>query len=129
MEKIIHLLTENDRKSFVRYLRQRNKRNDVRNIDLFRRILDRRTAPLQQELGVNAYNALKKRLKDNLIEFCGSLLFEREATTERDLQKRILIARKLLETGESKEAVKLLKRAEEQARSINSFALLNEVYH
>ncbi len=61
--------------------------------------------------------------------FCGILLFEREATTERDLQKRILIARKLLETGESKEAVKLLKRAEEQARSINSFALLNEVYH
>lgn len=126
---IINLLTTTEKQKFIRFLDKKNKRHDTRNITLFSAI-DRGEADLiRQEIGTNAFNVLKKRLMDNLIDFLANLSLEQEASLEVQLMKRILVVRKLLDNQLEKKGFKLLKRAEDMAIEIGQLTLLNEIYH
>lgn len=126
---IINLLDSNERQDFIRYLDARNKRHDTRNISLFVAVENGNTDLIQEEIGTNAFNVLKKRLVDNLIDFLANLSLEKEASLEVQLMKRILVVRKLLDNQLEKKGFKLLKRAEEKAIEVGQLTLLNEIYH
>ena len=129
IESLIHSLSLNDQKAFVSYLKQRNKRRDTRNVDLFRSFLAGKERSIQSEIGMNAYYVLKKRLSDNLLDFLANKSFESEASNEIQVIKDTLLARKLLLAGETKISFKLLLKAEKAAVELEHYSLLNEVYH
>lgn len=126
---IISLLTTTEKQEFIRFLDRKNKRHDTRNITLFSAIDKGEADLIRQEIGTNAFNVLKKRLMDNLIDFLANLSLEKEASLEVQLMKRILVVRKLLDNRLEKKGFKLLKRAEELAMEAGQLTLLNEIYH
>ncbi len=125
---LISLLSESDRLGFVDYLKSRNKRPGIRNIDLFKKLLAQKEHKLKEELGSNAYNVLKKRLTDNLLDYVSIKTVEQEATQEITIIRMLLIARKLFAHQKKKSAFYVLKKAERLAETINHYSLLNEIY-
>jgi len=125
----ISLLSPAELKAFVRYLDDRNKRHDTRNIAFIKALEKGTEAEIKREIGANAYNVLKKRVADRLVDFMASLSLEKEASIEVQLIKWILVARKFLDNQQEKKGFKLLKRAEERALEVEQLTLLNEIYH
>ena len=120
--------------SFVHFLRKKNKRADVKNIELYRLI--RKGVP-QKELDTalygatnrNAYHALSKRLQDSLIDFIATRSFETETSEDMQVLKWILVARILYEQNQHKPAKKLLTKATKKAQELDLYAYLVESYH
>ncbi|MEM9023478.1 MAG: hypothetical protein AAGB22_07035, partial [Bacteroidota bacterium] len=81
------------------------------------------------EIGANAYNALKKRLTDQLIEFSAGRLLSRELSAENHVIRLVVVARKLFSAHADHTAYMLLKKAEKLAIRLDHYALLNEIYH
>ena len=115
--------------SFVNYLERRNKRLDTRNVSLYKALLKNEEHLIFDEIGANAYNALKKRLTDQLIEFSGSQFLSNELSSENQVIKLIVLSRKLFAVNHVKTGYVLLKRAEKKALGLDHFSLLNEIYH
>jgi hypothetical protein len=126
---LISVLNKSEHSDFVRYLTSRNKRHDVRNIDLFKAVIGGREAILKDELGFNAYNVLAKRVSDRLLDFIASKTLSEEATEEIAIIKMILVARKLFLYDKIKLGFRLITKAEKAAISLRHFTLLNEIYH
>tara|TARA_B110000285_G_scaffold58438_1_gene66863 strand:- start:413 stop:1894 length:1482 start_codon:yes stop_codon:yes gene_type:complete len=129
INELISLLSKAERRSFVGYLSARNKRHDTRNIDLFKALIDEREEVIKTEIGSNAYNVLKKRLYDRLVDFISTRSLQTEVSTEIEIIKRLLLARKLFAYSKYKLAFKTLHKLEAEAIEINHFTLLNEIYH
>jgi len=125
---LIALLSDSERLGFLDYMKSRNKRPGIRNIDLFKKLLNQKEQLLKEELGANAYNVLKKRLTDNLLDFVSIKTVEQEATQETTIIRLLLIARKLFAHQKKKSAFYVLKKAERLAEPINHYSLLNEIY-
>ena len=123
------LLSKAEQRLFTNYLIKRNKRYDHKNVALFKAINNNTTEELKLELGMNAFNVLKKRLSDRLIDFCAQLTFNQEAVEEMYIVKCILVARRLFSYEKYKSANGLLNKAEKEAIKIGHFSLLNEIYH
>ena len=87
----ISLLSPAELKAFVRYLDDRNKRHDTRNIAFIKALEKGTEAEIKREIGANAYNVLKKRVADRLVDFMASLSLEKEASIEVQLIKWILV--------------------------------------
>jgi len=126
---VIKLLSRGEHQKFIKYLSLRNKRNDSKNIDLFKALANGNAMAIKNQIGSNAYNVLKKRLTDRLIDFMAQISFETEATSEIQIIKKLIVARKLFDYEHYKMAFKLLKNAETKAISISHYSLLNEIYH
>jgi hypothetical protein len=106
---------------------KRNKRHDTRNIDLFRSHGD--SIQIKKEIGANAYNVLKKRLKDTLTEFMMIRGLNDETNDDIGIVKQHLFAKRLFSDKCPKLAFKHLQQAETKAKELSKYALLNEIYH
>lgn len=120
--------------SFKSFLRKKNKRTDVKNLELY--TLIKKGTP-QKELDTalygtpnrNAYHALSKRLQDNLIDFIATRNFETETSEDMQVLKWILAARILYEQGQYNPARKLLVKATKKAKDLDLYSALVESYH
>lgn len=129
LEELIEVISPKEAENFIKFLKVKNKRSDVRNIDLFTIYYKSKRNTIKEELNTNAYNVLKKRVTDSLIEFMANSTVEEESTHEIGIIKLILLSRKMFNYSQFKSGFRLLKRAEKQAIAIQHFSLLNEIYH
>ncbi|NAS31580.1 hypothetical protein GTQ40_11400 [Flavobacteriaceae bacterium R38] len=132
LNKIIHVLSVEEKKSFISHLKEKNKRHDTKNIAFFR-LLDSGTSKdwetkLYETKNRPAYNALRKRLYDNLIEFIANRDFELDYSTEKSSLKLVLAAQTFIEKKLPEIAFKILRKAENKALKTDAFKVLNEIY-
>ena len=129
IKEVVSLLSKAERRNFILHLATRNKRHDTRNIDLFKALINDGENIIKHKIGANAYNALKKRLSDRLLDYISTRSLETEVSLEVGIIKRLLLARKLFAYGKFKLAFKTLHKAEFDAIEISHYTLLNEIYH
>lgn len=129
---IISLMNEEDRKDFNAFLRKKNKREDVKNIRLFKMIeTDDIIGEKKIYKGQNnndAYHALRKRLHDSLIQFMANRTFENATGEAHEVLRLLVVSRFFLEHSLTKTAFKCLAKAEALALPLEQFSLLNEIY-
>lgn len=130
---IIDTLSKEERIGFIQYLKYKNRRGDVKNIQLFKLIEAGETVNLDVKIygkqAKNAYHALSKRLQDALIDFVASKSFDGEASEELEILKLLVASRVFFECGQYRVAFKTLKRAEKNALELDLYGILNEIYH
>jgi len=130
---IIATLSNENKKEFVRNLRERNKRNDTKNVELFR-LLDNASMPsdidviLYGKPSKGAYHALSKRLHDLLIDFIATKGFDKESSEEMNALKLLLASRIFFQQKQPYIAFKTLAKAEIIAGKHSLFNILNEIY-
>ncbi|MEW7290390.1 hypothetical protein [Aquimarina sp. 2304DJ70-9] len=134
ISSIIRTLSDEEKRSFIALLKQKNKRNDTKNIQLFN-LLD--TAEEVKNLDIKiygkpskgAFHALSKRLHDSLIDFVASKSFEGETSEEMEILKLLLASRIFFEQKQYKIAFKTLQKAEQKAKMYDLYSILNEIYY
>ncbi len=131
--KLVNSLSEEERLGYYAFAKAKNKRPDVKNIQLFQYITSGIYKDLDMKLygasNKNALHALTKRLQDSIIDYLAIHHFKGEQQQEMELLKRLLASRILLERKLYKLGWKQLEKAEKQARELELYALLNEIYH
>jgi len=129
---LINLLSSEDLKSFRSFLKQKNRRSDVKNIRLLELIKTDDINGLNKlyDLTKNrdAYHALRKRLHDSLLLFLSNKIFERDNNEAHEALRLLVVGRFLLENQLVKIGFKCLQRAEEKALLLEEFSLLNEIF-
>ncbi len=135
LNHIISSLSLEEQTRFTEYLRKKNRRNDTKNIQLFKLISrDHLTSEalckkLYKDGNKAAYHALRKRLLQSLIDFIANISIEEENSVDMQAIKYILASRTFLLNNKPIIAYKLLHKAEILAKEHNLFAILNEIYH
>ncbi len=135
LNSIINNLNQNEQQQFISYLKQKNKRKDTKNIQLFKLLSDGETDSkaicfqLYGSDNKNAYHGLRKRLVDALIDFTANKNLEDENSVDMQIIKYILASRTFLLQKNYATAYKLLDRAEQLADEHSLFPILNEIYH
>jgi hypothetical protein len=115
--------------SFLKFLKQKTRRKDIKSIDLAKAIFKDNHLQFKSKISDNAYRALKKRLLDNLIEYLAEEIISQEATVEIVIIKQILVVRRILQLGHFKAAFSLLTKMEAKALQLDHYSLLSEIYH
>ncbi len=133
ISSIIATLSPDDKKRFVLGLKNRNKRNDAKNIDLFKLLdtsetVDNLDLVLYGKKAKGAYHALCKRLHDGLIDFIASKRIEEESSKEMDALKLVLVSRTFFQHQQTQVAFKTLAKAELIAEKYSLLSTLNEIY-
>jgi hypothetical protein len=133
IQEVIHLMSNEDIKSFKVHLNKKNKRKDVHNIELFNSLINDDIKEIKnsfnEEKTANAYHALTKRLYDSLVEFMANRSFENDTSDEHEVLRLLVITRVFFEHKLIKSAFKCLAKAETKAIALEHFNLLNEIYH
>ncbi len=135
IKAIISTFSNEDKQRFINYLEKKNRRNDTKNIQLFKLLLDVKLTSkeishkLYKKDNRNAYHALRKRLHTSIIDFVAGINLEEESSEKMQIIKYILVARTLLEQQNYKTAFKLLEKAEILALEYQLYPYLNEIYH
>jgi len=127
LEELISILSDDECGAFVKYLQLRNRRSEARNVELFEAILASKEKKLKVELGTNAYNVLRNRLKHRLIDFVAESTIQKEGSADFQLSKRFITAKRLLKQGKSESAFQLLVKLEKEASELENFTLEGEV--
>lgn len=133
LHAIVASLSEEDKKEFIRNLKERNKRFDTKNITLFK-LLDAPSLPLSIDVALygkpskGAYHALCKRLHDLLIDFIATKSFDKESSEEMTALKLLLASRIFFQQKQAQIGFKTLAKAELIARKNALFNILNEIY-
>ncbi len=131
---IIRTLSDEEKRSFIALLKQKNKRNDTKNIQLFK-LLDTTEEVKNLDIKIyrkrskGAFHALSKRLHDSLIDFVASKSFEGETSEEMEILKLLLASRIFFEQKQYKIAFKTLQKAEQKAKMYDLYSILNEIYY
>ncbi|WP_299549422.1 hypothetical protein [Seonamhaeicola sp.] len=126
--------TENQQR-FLNYLEKNNKREDVKNISLFKYLLDDELSSKDICLKLygshkkDAYHALRKRLYQSIINFTANNSLQEENSVENSVIKYTIASRFFFQQKQYRPAFKVLKKAETIAKEHHLFALLNEIYH
>jgi hypothetical protein len=132
LSELINLLNGSDKKLFRLFLQQKNKRFDVKNLQLLDLIETDDINGLNKLYGSNknkdAYHALRKRLQDNLLLFLSQKTFESSHAETYDALRLVIVGRFLLENDVAKIAFKCLDKAEQLAEHLEQFNLLNELF-
>jgi len=132
LKEMSNMMNEAEKKAFIQYLSKKNKRKDTGNIELFNSLktddinIDKNV--LESKKSTDAYHALRKRLYDNMIHFMANRSFENDTSQENTILRLIVVSRLFFEHKLIKTAFKCLAKAEEIARNIEQFSLLNEIY-
>ena len=132
---LISTLSPDDYSKFVHFLSKKNRRTDVKNIQLFKLLYTNELnseeicTHLYPNKNKTAYHALRKRLYDSLVDYLASINLEEENTDKIQIIKYILVARNFLEQKQYKLAFKLLEKAEDIAKEHQYYPYLNEIYH
>ncbi len=131
LSELISLLENSELKLFKQYLKQNNKRIDVKNIQLLELIKTDDINGLKKLYGDaknnDAYHALRKRLQDSLLSFLSQRAFETDHSETHDALRLVVVGRALLEKELNKIAWKCLDKAEKIAERLEQFNLLNEL--
>lgn len=127
-QHLILSFSEKEQKEFVNYLKRKNKRTDVKNLQLYSAYLSANINSIKSSMNTNAFHALTNRLSSNLIDFSAIQLIENEASEEIKIIKLLLVARQLFSHHQYKSAFKILAKAEKKAVLIEHFTLLQEIY-
>lgn len=133
LHAIIAILSTEEKKEFVRTLKERNKRLDTKNIELFQ-LLDKVSIPtnldylLYGKSSKGAYHALSKRLHDLLIDFIATKGFDKESSEEMNALKLLLASRIFFQQKQQNIGFKTLAKAENIAIKNSLFHILNEIY-
>ncbi|WP_343558562.1 hypothetical protein [Sphingobacterium sp.] len=129
--ELIGILDTNDIKDFNRFLKKKNKRNDVKNIQLLEILktddIDGLKKLYASSKNKDAYHALRKRLHDSLLLFISNKTFERDNSEAHEALRLLIAGRFLLENDLMKLGLKCLQRAEQKALLLEQFSLLNEI--
>jgi len=129
--ELLNLLNTADKKLFRQYLAHKNKRNDVKNLQLLDLIetddIDGLNSLYSTEKNNDAYYALRKRLQDNLLLFLSQKTFESSLSDTYDALRLVVVGRFLLENQVIKTGFKCLDKAERLAEHLDQFNLLNEL--
>jgi tetratricopeptide (TPR) repeat protein len=134
ISSIIQTLSDESKRNFIAILRQKNKRNDTKNIQLFK-LLDTTTTVKDLDIQIygkrakGAYHALCKRLHDTLIDFIAAKSFEEETSEEMETLKLLRVSRTFFEQKQYKIAFKTIAKAEQKAKTYALFSILNEIYY
>lgn len=134
LKAIISTFSAEEQQRFVNHLEKKNKRDDTKNIQLFKMLSKHEPAEvivdkLYKNSNKEAYHALRKRLYQSLIDFIANSKMEEENSVDMQLIKYILAARTFLLHDQYKVAYKILDKAETLAREHHLFSILNEIYH
>jgi hypothetical protein len=131
LSELINLLTVPDKKLFKQFLERKNKRSDVKNLQLLHLIetddINRINKLYNSEKNKDAYHALRKRLQDNLLWFLSQKTFESNHSDTYDALRLVVVGRFLLENNVAKVAFKCLDKGERLAQHLEQFNLLNEL--
>jgi hypothetical protein len=131
LSELINLLNSADKKLFRQFLQLKNKRYDVKNLQLLDLIETDDISGLKKLYDPNknndAYHALRKRLQDNLLLFLSQKTFESNHSETYDALRLVVVGRFLLENDVVKIAFKCLDKAERLAEHLEQFNLLNEL--
>lgn len=129
--ELIGLLDNADKKRFRQFLQRKNKRSDVKNLQLLALIETDDIAGLDNlyhaEKNKDAYHALRKRLQDSLLLFLSQKTFESNQSDTYDALRLVVAGRFLLENDVVKVGFKCLDKAESLAEHLEQFNLLNEL--
>lgn len=131
---IISTFSSKEKVEFLNFLKKRNKRNDIKNIELFR-LLERMPNSTNYDKQLygreskGAYHALSKRLHDSLIDFIAIKSFKEEGSKEASVIKLHMVAEGFLKQRAYKIGFKTLRKAELMAKKFDLFSLLNEVLY
>ena len=131
ISELTNLLTTNDKRHFKQFLQQKNKRTDVKNLQLLDLIETDDISGINKlydsAKNKDAYHALRKRLQDNLLLFLSQKTFESNHSDTYDALRLVVVARFLLENDIIKTALKSLDKAEKLAEHLEQFNLVNEI--
>lgn len=132
LSEIIKLMDKSDKKEFIQYLNNRNKRSDTKNIQYFKLIesndiINEKNWIFKQN-SMASYHALRKRLYDNLIEFMSNKQFEKNTGTASEALRFLVLSRYFFENDLDKTGFKYLTKAEKKAENLEQFNLLSEIY-
>ena len=132
LSELISLLTVPEKKLFKQFLERKNKRSDVKNLQLLYLIETDDIGGINKlynsEKNKDAYHALRKRLQDNLLLFLSQKTFENNHSDTYDALRFVVVGRFLLENNVVKVAFKCLDKAERLAVHLEQFNLLNELF-
>lgn len=131
IQELINLLNNTDKRLFKQFLQRKNKRGDVKNLQLLNLIETDDISSLSKlydsKKNNDAYHALRKRLQDNLLLFLSQKTFESNHSDTYDALRLVVVGRFLLENDVVKIAFKCLDKAERLAEHLEQFNLLNEL--
>ncbi len=131
LSELINLLNSADKKLFKQFLQRKNKRTDVKNLQLLKLIetddIDGVEKLYNSKKNNDAYYSLYKRLQDNLLLFLSQKTFESNHSDTYDALRLLVVGRFLLENDVVKLAFKCLDKAERLAEQLEQFNLLNEL--
>lgn len=135
LNAIVSTLSSEDEQRFVNYLEKKNKRNDTKNIQLFKLLAENQLTSkeickhIYKSDNKDAYHALRKRLYQSLIDFIANINLEEENSVDMQIIKYILASRTFLIHKKPKIAYQILDKAETLAQEHQLFPILNEIYH
>src|SRR5688500_5117294 len=99
--ELTNLLNSGEKKRFRQFLQQKNKRADVKNLQLLDLIesddIKNPEKLYESEKNHDAYYALRKRLQDNLLLFLSQRTFESNHSDTYDALRLVVVGRFLLE--------------------------------
>lgn len=135
LNTIVSTLSSEEQQQFVKYLEKKNKRNDTKNIQLFKLLVNDEfdskaiCEAIYKKDNKVAYHALRKRLYQSLIDFIANSSLEEENSIDMQIIKYILASRIFLMNKQAKIAYAILDKAEILAQEHSMFPILNEIYH
>ncbi len=133
ISNIISTLSEEEKGNFISLLRKKNRRNDTKNIQLFK-LLDTNQIPKNLDIQLygkpskNTYYALYKRLYDNLLDFIALNSFKNETSEELEIFKMLLASRIFFEHKKYVLGFKTINKAEKKALEHDCYSILSELY-
>jgi hypothetical protein len=131
LSELTNLLNSSDKKLFRQFLHRKNKRPDVKNLQLLNLIgtddINNLNKLYKSHKNKDAYHALRKRLQDNLLLFLSQKTFESSHSDTYDALRLVVVGRFLLENDVVKIAFRCLDKAERLAEQLEQFNLLNEL--
>lgn len=128
LKTLIKTLSTSEKKAFTLCMEKRNKRNIGSNIELFKAFDSGNPAIIRASIGQNAFNVAKKRLLDRLLDFLGNRVFEQEVSSEIQVLKYLVLARRMLAHDQLTIGIKTLRKAEKKAIELQHYAILLEIY-
>jgi len=135
LNTIISLFSSDDYTKVIHFLNRKNRRTDVKNIQLFKLLYNQQHTSneiftqLYPQKKKDAYHALRKRLYNSLIDFLATQNLQEENSDAMEVMKYILVARSFFQQQQFSLAFKLLKKAETIAKEYQLYLYLNEIYH
>src|SRR5690606_10343897 len=112
-------------------LKKKNKRNDVKNVELFSILKTDDVIKLERLYGSDknkdAYHTLRKRLYESLMLFLSNKTYEINHNQTHEALCLLVVSKFLLENSLHKHAFKCLQKAEKKAEELELYSLLHEI--